>query len=186
MSTAGEDNAFVFGVSGHRDLVPEDLPDLRRQLREIFHRFLSGQPDRAFELLTPLAEGADRIAAHEALSVGIKLVVPLPMAQADYERDFTTPESLHEFRQLLKAAASQIELPTPPTADRDARYAAVGDYIAQESDVLILLWDGEDNLKVGGTAWVKKQRENWCDLAKERALETIHLPTRRLASLSGS
>jgi hypothetical protein len=186
MSKARQDNAFIFGVSGHRDLVPEDLPDLRRQLCEIFQRFTSAKPNATFELLTPLAEGADRIAAQEALTAGIKVVVPMPMKQADYERDFTTPASLAEFRQLLRGAAAQFELSTPASADRAQKYAAVGDYIAQKSDVLILLWDGEDNLKIGGTAWVKKQREHWSDLAKDRVLETIHLRTRRLASLPGS
>lgn len=194
MSKAGNDNAFVFGVSGHRDLVPADLPDLRRQLRDVFHRVISANPNGNFELLTPLAEGADRIAAHEALSQGIKLVVPLPMPQADYERDFTTAESLAEFRQLLQAAVSQFELSdktsTPASADRTQKYAAVGDYIAQNSNVLILLWDGEDNQKIGGTAWVKKRREDWCRLAKENKnsgdLETIHLRTRRVAALPGS
>ena len=190
----GDENTFVFGVSGHRDLVAADLPELRRQLREIFRRFMAARPDATFELLTPLAEGADRVAAHEALSAGIKLVVPLPMPQAEYERDFTTAESLEEFRQLLRAAVSQYELPDESTTrgntQRAQRYAAVGDYIAEKSDVLILLWDGEENHKVGGTAWVKKRREHWCKLAKESGSparkETVHLHTRRVATLPGS
>src|SRR4051812_20981726 len=106
-----DDAAFAFGVSGHRDLVPADLPELRRQLRDIFRRYMSRKPTATFELLTPLAEGADRIAAHEALALGIKLVVPMPMAQAEYERDFATAESLSEFRKLLSGAAAQFELP---------------------------------------------------------------------------
>ena len=190
MSNAEKDDAFVFGISGHRDLVPADLPELRRQVRDIFRRFMSARPQATFELLTPLAEGADRIAAHEALAARIKLVVPMPMAQADYERDFTTAESLREFRQLLQAATSQFELPTPENVDRAERYAAVGEYIAEKSDVMILLWDGHDNLKVGGTAWVKKRRDHWSHLAKERGKaihrETIHLRARRVASLPGS
>jgi len=181
MSKARDDNAFVFGVSGHRDLVPADLPELRRQLGDIFRRFMSAQPEATFELLTPLAEGADRVAAHEALAAGIKLVVPLPMAQADYERDFTTAESLAEFRQLLQAAAAQFELPTPASADRSQKYAAVGEYIAQKSNVLIFLWDGQDNQKLGGTAWVKNRREHW-ERESGSGLETIHLRSRRVGS----
>jgi hypothetical protein len=185
MSNARHGNAFVFGVSGHRDLVPADLPELRRHLRDIFRRFMSEHPKATFELLTPLAEGADRIAAHEALSAGIKLVIPMPMAQADYERDFTTAESLAEFRQLLEAASSQFELSTPASADRVQRYAAVGEYIARKSNVLILLWDGHDNQKVGGTAWVKNRREHW-EKESGSGLETIHLRSRRVGSLPRS
>lgn len=188
MTGARDDKAFVFGVSGHRDLVPADLPEVRRQLREVFGRFMAPRTATTFELLTPLAEGADRVAAHEALAAGIKLVVPLPMPQADYERDFTKAESLAEFRELLGAAASVFELATPAGADRPHKYAAVGDYIVEKSDVLILLWDGQDNQKVGGTAWVKKRRENWCRTAGENAatLETVHLRVRRMAALAGS
>jgi hypothetical protein len=182
-----DDTAFVFGVSGHRDLVPEDLPELRQQLRDIFRQSISSHPNAKCQLLTPLAEGADRVAAEEALALGIKLIVPMPMEQAEYERDFTTAESLAEFRQLLKAADVQFEMTDAPsmaeTDKRTQRYAAVGDYIARKSHLLILLWDGEDIQKVGGTAWVRMRREHWSGVAKEsgdtRALETIHVPTRR-------
>src|SRR2546423_5982605 len=92
---------FVFGVSGHRDAFAEDFPELQKQIRTVLDRFRLAYPNAAFELLSPLAEGADRLAAEAALRDGIRLVVPMPMAQTEYERDFTTPESLREFRQLL-------------------------------------------------------------------------------------
>jgi hypothetical protein len=155
----------VFGVSGHRDLVESDLPALRAQLRTIFDRFRAVYPDSVFELLTPLADGADRVAAEVALESGIKLRVPLPMSQPEYERDFTTPESLNEFRRLLAASDSQWEVKDealPSGGDVRARkYAAVGDFIARESHVLVLFWDGHHNRKLGGTAWVKQRREYW-------------------------
>lgn len=186
-SQARSDGTFVFGVSGHRDLVPQDLPELRRQLRNIFNRVMHAHPNATFRLLTPLAEGADRVAAEEALSLGIKLTVPLPMLQAEYERDFPSVGSLSEFRRLLKMADKQFEMTDQgaryATDKRTQSYAAVGDYIARHSHLLLLLWDGKENRKVGGTAWVRKRREHWVQLAKERGksglLETIHVPTRR-------
>ena len=186
---------FVFGVSGHRDLVRTDLPELRKQLHTVFSRFRSAYPNASFELLSPLAEGADRVAAEVALASGIKLTVPMPMAQADYERDFTLAESLSEFRRLLATANSQWELSEdqPNQASlsesdrRTQRYAAVGDFIARTSHVLILLWDGHDNEKVGGTAWVKKRREHWLRVGQEKGTSpdgfgyvgTIHIVTPR-------
>src|SRR3977135_1859796 len=171
---AAAQGPLVFGVSGHRDLVRTDLPELRKQLHAIFGRFRSAYPNASFELLSPLAEGADRVAAEVALASGIKVGVPMPMAQADYERDFTTAESLSEFRRLLATANSQWELSdNQPNQSllsdsnrRTQRYAAVGDLIARASHVLLLLWDGRDNEKVGGTAWVKKRREHWGRLAE--------------------
>src|SRR5205807_9598095 len=102
-----EGSPFVFGVSGHRDLVLADLPMLRAQIEIIFERFRSAYPNASFELLTPLAEGADRVAAEAALAGDIKLVVPMPMAQDEYERDFTTATSRDEFRRLLAVAKSK-------------------------------------------------------------------------------
>jgi hypothetical protein len=186
---------LVFGVSGHRDLVRTDLPELRKQLQTVFERFRLAYPNASFELLSPLAEGADRVAAEVALICGIKLKVPMPMAQADYERDFTTVESLSEFRRLLATANSQWELSDnqlnqsllSDSNRRTLRYAAVGDFIARTSHVLILLWDGRDNKKVGGTAWVKKRREHWLRVAEEKGtppdvfgyLRTVHIVTPR-------
>jgi hypothetical protein len=171
---------FIFGVSGHRDLVSADLPELRTQIETVYSRFRSAYPDASLQLLSPLAEGADRLAAELALACGIKLFVPMPMAQAEYERDFSSATSLGEFRRLLAAAELSWEVSdeNEPTkrrlSDSDARarkYAAVGDYIARKSHVLLLLWDGRDNEKIGGTAWVKKRREYWIEAAKKGGSE---------------
>jgi hypothetical protein len=188
----GASHAFTFGVSGHRDVPPENLPELRKQVRAVFDRFQTDHPDASHELLSPLAEGADRAAAEVALSCGIKLIVPMPMAQADYERDFTTAESLAEFRRLLAASDSRFEVRDSESESglRPEKYAAVGDYIARRSHVLLLLWDGQDNEKIGGTAWVKKRREYWVEHAKAGGnappffgyVGTTHIPTRRIGT----
>jgi hypothetical protein len=166
---------FVFGISGHRDLVRSDLPVLRKQIQTVFERFSAKYPNASFELLSPLAEGADRVAAEAALIHGIKVRVPMPMAQPEYECDFTTAESLGEFRRLLAQASSQWEVRNDSSGQaslsdsqiRAEKYAGVGEFIARTSHVLILLWDGRDNQKVGGTAWVKKRREHWTRVAAQ-------------------
>lgn len=163
---AGGKATFIFGVSGHRDALAPDFPELGRRIQTVFDRFRLAHPSAAFELLSPLAEGADRMAAEVALRTGLQLVVPLPMSQADYEQDFTTSESLKDFRRLLDTAGSVFEVSSGNARDRPSKYAAVGDYIARRSHVLILLWDGQNNNKVGGTAWVKKRRKYWEDLSK--------------------
>lgn len=155
---------LVFGVSGHRDLLATNVPRLRKQLSEIFGRLRVAYPHTPFRLLTPLAEGADRLAAEVALASDVDLFVPLPMKRQEYERDFTTAKSLAEFRALLALAKSHWEVPLATRRGLERRtqqYAEVGDFIARNSHVLILLWDGRDNRKVGGTAWVRKRREYW-------------------------
>lgn len=159
---------LIFGVSGHRDLRIADVPQLREQLFRVFARFRAAYPHTPFQLLTPLAEGADRLAAEVALESGISLFVPLPMERKEYERDFAAAESLAEFRALLAVAESHWEIPIrekPVPENRTAQYAAVGDFIARSSHILILLWDGTDNRKIGGTAWVRRRREHWVNAA---------------------
>jgi hypothetical protein len=189
---------FTFGVSGHRDPVTADLPELRKQLRRIFDHFQAIYPAASFRLLSPLAEGADRVAAEVALASGIQLFVPMPMAQVEYERDFTSPESLQEFRRLLSAAQSDWEVrdgassqtSVDENGNRAQKYAAVGDYIARTSHVLIFLWDGRHNQKVGGTSWVKERREHWVRTGAAPDafgyVGTIHLLTPRQATERGT
>ena len=169
-----------------------DVPELRRQLARIFSAFRAAYPHTPFQLLTPLAEGADRLTAEVALASEIDLLVPLPMKQAEYERDFITARSLAEFRSLLAMAKSRWEIPTAGktgTEGRTRQYAEVGELIARDSHVLILLWDGEENRKIGGTAWVRKRREHWVRASAEPCAglkafvygPTIHVVTPRVS-----
>jgi hypothetical protein len=87
------------------------LPVYYCLLREFQKRYSS----TPIVLLSPLAEGADRLVAEVALEVGARLVVPLPMPQHLYEEDFRSPESLAEFRCLLERAEHCITV--PPVAD---------------------------------------------------------------------
>jgi hypothetical protein len=169
---------LVFGISGHRDLVTTDLPELRKQLSGVFASFRVAYPHTPFRLLTPLAEGADRLAAEVALASDVDLFVPLPMKRQEYERDFTTAKSLAEFRALLALAKSHWEVPlaTGSGVERRTRqYAEVGDFLARNSHVLILLWDGRDNRKVGGTAWVRKRRGYWVNAASDPFRGSVQL-----------
>jgi hypothetical protein len=58
-----------------------------------------------------LAERADRLVAEVALGLGIGLVVPLPMPRHLYEKDFSTPDSLEQFRALCDRASDLSAAP---------------------------------------------------------------------------
>jgi hypothetical protein len=155
---------LILGITGHRDLRPEDGADLEARVRAILEDLRKRYRDTPLVLLSPLAEGADRLAARVALDCGTRLIVPLPMSQAAYERDFQTPSSVVEFRDLLCRADRSFELAWAGLGDegtsgvsggdRDWAYALVGAYIAHHCQILIALWDGEDSDREGGTAQV--------------------------------
>jgi hypothetical protein len=159
---------LVLGVTGHRDLRPGDLDPLRAKVREIFAELRALYPSTPFILISSLAEGADRLVAGIALEPTnqTRLIVPLPMPQAVYETDFDSAGSVAEFRDLLTRAAYTFQIPLPAGVSEDAiaqpgparnrQYELQGYYLAEQSQILIALWDGVDSGKPGGTSEVVK------------------------------
>ena len=152
---------LTIGVTGHRDLVAEEIPELKKIVRGFFLQLRSDFPDLDLQLISPLAEGSDRLVTDIALEMGIDLIVPLPMPQAEYEQDFSSQEAVDEFRATLKHARI-IHLQTLNAADGQAvseadherQYAQLGIFISNHSQILLALWDGKRTLAVGGTAGV--------------------------------
>ena len=161
---SGTPLSLVIGVTGHRDLRPEDIPRLELALTSALLEIYRSYPHSSAVLLSALAEGADRLTARIALEMGIGLIVPLPMRQELYECDFETPESLSEFRDLLARAMGVVHLPLIDESTeediaksgpaRDREYAKAGAYIAAHSQMFFALWDGtpDTGKMVGGTA----------------------------------
>jgi hypothetical protein len=164
-SQQGHDSAplyLVVGVTGHCDPRQDDVPTLKETVRGAFERIRKECPDTPLLLLTSLAEGADRLVAHVALHMGCRLIPILPMPPAVYEEIFADAESRDDFRRLMQHAMysldiSQGRIVIAPGADEATRtkgYALAGAFIAQHSQVLLALWDGEASDKEGGTAQV--------------------------------
>ncbi len=154
--------AFRVGVTGHRPnrLDAALLPDLGKTIGEVLAcarrtvlaipGLRADAPCPTLRLITSLAEGSDRLAAHAARNLGFELQVPLPFRQQEYERDFTLPGSTEEFRGLLAEANSVFRLNADPLA-RDLGYRAAGEVVLMQSDLLIAVWDGHAAHGVGGT-----------------------------------
>ena len=152
---------LTIGVTGHRDLLADEVPALKQIVRDFFLQLRSDFPDLDLQLISPLAEGSDRLVTDVALELGIDLIVPLPMPQADYEQDFSSTAAVEAFRASLKKARI-IHLRTLPEAgervdtseERDHQYAQLGIFISNHSQVLLALWDGKSSTATGGTASV--------------------------------
>jgi hypothetical protein len=142
------------GVTGHRRLPDEEA--LAEQVKRALQRIRQLVPSSPhtpvlFTVISPLAEGADRLVAREVLKdEGADLEVPLPLPRAEYLRDFQSDESKREFEGLLSQAREVTEL--GPSESREAAYESVGRYVVDRCDVLIALWDGEGSRGQGGTA----------------------------------
>jgi hypothetical protein len=158
---------IVVGVTGHRDLRDQDKPSLEARVVEIFTDLQKRYTMTPLTLLTSLAEGADRLAAHAALKCGVGIMVPLPMPVEENRKDFSTEGSQQEFSELLAGATASFVLPYGPgvmpenvgdPARRSQQYAAAGQYVLRHCHILLALWDGDKMEKTGGTSQIVRNK----------------------------
>jgi len=155
---------LIVAVTGHRDLVAREVPEIRAQVSEFLNRLLAHYPERGVTVMSSLAEGADQLVAEEALQLGIPVIAPLPMPREIYETDFETSDAREKFMALLSQATEVFELPVIPgnTAqsiadhgdDRARQYAQLGVFLCAHCHILMALWDGKYPDKLGGTGQV--------------------------------
>jgi hypothetical protein len=198
---------FRVGVVGHR---PNRLPtDHHRldQLRQTLHALLKEVRETVgtiaashkaahytaeapiLRAISPLAEGSDRIFAHEALALGYELTCPMPFLQKEFEKDFApgaalTPESLAQFEALLAQADAAgglilFEMDGARATAPEA-YGAAGRIVLNQVDLLIAVWDGGEPAGVGGTVQTLREALQfrvpviWIDPAKPAAWRLLH------------
>lgn len=156
---------LVIGVTGHRNLHPDEIPKIKEKIKEVFDFFRSNYPHTPLLLISPLAEGADRLVAQVAVEENIRFIVPFPLPESEYRRDFKPKECEEEFDELLAKATDHFELPVlnagieiKNSEARHIQYALVGAYIARHSHILIALWDGKEQDNIGGTYQVLQYR----------------------------
>jgi len=152
---------FVVGVTGHRDLILEHIPALKKSIRDALDGLAGHFDSMPLRIITGLAEGADTLVTEVALEMGIEVTALLPMPEEVYEADFEG-DALSRFRNLVKdPRINTIELPLvggPSAADfddqsnRDDQYDLLKDYLVRRSNVLLALWDGEVSELRGGTS----------------------------------
>ena len=153
---------ITIGVTGHRIIDSHD-PDLCKAVARECAALRGKYPSTPFVILSPLAEGADRLVARIAMEAPLcaSLIAILPTRRTDYETDFGSDESRAEFAELLSRAELVVELPFAGDGDwrtdetlRPPYYAKVGGVIAEYSQILFALWDGLPARGPGGTASV--------------------------------
>jgi hypothetical protein len=114
-----------------------------------YAEFFAPEPP-ALTLVSALAEGADRIAAHVAAERGFGLSAVLPFAIEEYEKDFADVASRAEYRELLVQSSSTTIL-CGARDDQPRAYEIVGDTVLDCSDLVLAVWDGGPSAGRGGT-----------------------------------
>jgi hypothetical protein len=171
------------GVTGHRaEVLPAgSLRALREKIREVlvliaeagqalFERerecFAADRPRMRF--VSPVADGADQIAAEVALELGWELQAIMPFSRDVYRASLADDEGRQRFDALLGRATCCLELPGDPHDSLDA-YIMTGRATVSHCDVLIAVWDGKPPRGRGGTGEVVQ-------LALTRGTAIVHVP----------
>ncbi len=162
--SSGSAVPLVVAVTGHRDLVPAEVPLIQERVRAFLQELRQRYADRAVGVMSAVAEGADQLVAEEALALGMPLTVTLPMPKELYLQDFATAEAKARFERLCAAAVDVFELPLTPGntvesisdngPNRARQYAQVGVFMCAHCHVLLALWDGKESDQLGGTSQV--------------------------------
>ena len=159
------------GITGHRDIVVND--ELKDNIVKFFKNLqLQEQESR---LLSPLADGADRLVADIYLEIfkeEAKLIVPMPFSQERYMEDFDET-SKKEFLEYLKISDEVLEV----TNDQGCHYKSMGYYVVNQSNTLLALWDGTFNHKSGGTGDIVAY-------ARSQGKEVVHFLCTRVSTVS--
>ncbi len=174
---------LAVGITGHRIEVLQkgSVPKLRERIRDILQRieesgralfaserdcFADVEPRMRF--VSPIADGADQIAAEAALELGWELQAILPFERSHYRSTLANDGARERLDALLARATSLLELPGDPTHSLDA-YVMTGRATVAHCDLLIAVWDGLPPRGRGGTGEVVQ-------LALTRGTAIIHVP----------
>lgn len=155
------------GVTGHR---PQRLKVAEKKLTARVRGVLLGlmkawknasrRQGPVLDVISPLAEGTDRIVAREALGLGQRLTALLPFALSDYEATFSDSSTTKEFRQFWEAASERTEL-KGLASHSEASYVSVGMVTLARCDVVLTVWDGKRARGRGGTPEILQNALEW-------------------------
>jgi hypothetical protein len=172
------------GVTGHRkDALPAagGLPALEDRIRGTLQLLVEcagairaqeaahyAEEPLRLVFVSPLAGGADQIAARTALELGFDLHAVLPFDRERYRRELCDEEAQAAFDALLARAGCMLELPGERERPIDA-YVMTGRATVAHCDLLLAIWDGEAPRGRGGTGEV-------VELAVVNGTPVVHVP----------
>lgn len=131
----------IVGITGHRNIGNAESQAWVRKAMDAQVKQL-----QISKGLTSLAIGADQLFAELLITHNIPYSAVIPCK--NYESTFDG-QDLQAYRHLLKKAANMHEMAFSEPADE--AFWSAGQYIVDQSDLLIAIWDGQPAKGLGGT-----------------------------------
>ena len=172
---------ITFGITGHREINIDDQNRAADCISNVIKSFRVRYPFSPFIFISPLAHGADIIAAEAALSSdptgNCSLYVVLPYQLESYKKSIkqewhTRFDELFQSRTALKILN---ELEVSEGNFVDLAYQQVGEFVAIYSHVLFVMKNHEELASSNaGTAEVVRFRKNGCVNLREITLSNLN------------
>lgn len=145
---------LMISVTGHREIAESQKSVVRQAVQDLLRSLRMKYPNTPLVILSPLAAGVDAWVAEAALElpdVPVELCAVLPWPK-DVEDQIASGDGSRWGAGLISRATQKLQLPLPMdvTVDelrnepnkREARFDAVGRYIARHGQILLAVWNG--------------------------------------------
>lgn len=173
-------NIIYIGITGNRDISIEQSIFIKKSIENFLKKFTVDKDFHEIVVLTPLADGVDRIIANVVLDnySDVKILIPLPFSENLYKNSFgkglrinniSQKESIREYEDLLEKIKKHNKCDDiyinlefdkenylnqnidKQRKTRNEQYALLGEYLIDKSDILIAVYDKNREIKKGGT-----------------------------------
>ncbi len=168
------------GITGNRDISNEQSIFIKKSIDDFLKKSLENKSFEEIIILTPLADGVDRIIADVVLDnfSDMRILIPLPFSENLYKNTFgkglkinniSNESSIKDYEDLLEKIKKhnkcddvyinlkfEKENYLNQNIDkqreiRNEQYALLGEYLIEKSDILIAVYDKNREIKKGGT-----------------------------------
>ena len=171
---------IYIGITGNRDISIQQSIFIKKSIENFLKKFLKDKNFKEIIVLTPLADGVDRIIADVVLDnfSDMKILIPLPFSEKIYKSTFgkglkinniSQEKSIKEYENLLEKIKKynkcddiyiKLEFDKENYLNqsideqreiRNEQYALLGEFLIEKSDILIAVYDKYREIKKGGT-----------------------------------
>ncbi len=180
---------IYIGITGNRDISNKQSTFIKKNIEHFLKKSSENKNLEEIIILTPLADGVDRIIADVVLDSfsDMKILVPLPFSEEIYKNSFgkglkinniSQAESIREYEDLLEKIKKHnkcddiyinLEFDKENYLNqnideqrkiRNEQYALLGEYLIEKSDILIAVYDKNREIKKGSTLEIVNKFDN--------------------------
>ena len=167
-------------ITGNRDISNEQSIFIKKNIEDFLKKSLENKSFEEIVVLTPLADGVDRIIADVVLDnfSDMRILIPLPFSENLYKNTFgkglkinniSQAESIKEYENLLEKIKKHNKCDNiyinlkfdkenylnqnieEQRKIRNEQYAFLGEFLIEKSDILIAVYDKNREIIKGGT-----------------------------------